>query len=305
MTNVFVDDSLRDDERRARLYSGDLLVRTGSKAVRDFVAFTKGLVEEAFPGRSPETAQYELPVEEFAQILAELKPRFIHHPESKRHLASILTEQGCDPDQTYFDVPRLRTSTSDDYLTTGIAYAFHPHRDTWYSAPMMQINWWLPIYEVCPENALAFHPRYFDQPVKNGSEQYNYYLWNRDSRHNAANQIGVDTRVQPKPLEPVELDPQIRPIPPVGGMTLFSGAQLHSSVPNSSGRTRYSVDFRTVHRLDVEQLGGARNIDSRSTGTSLRDFMRVSDLTRLPDDVIAPYDKGVSKEVLKYATASN
>ena len=96
-------------------------------------------------------------------MLAALKPAFIHHPESKRHLRAILVEHGCDPELTYFDVPRLRTSTSDDYLTTGIAYAFHPHRDTWYSAPMMQLNWWLPIYDVAPDNVVAFHPEYFDQ----------------------------------------------------------------------------------------------------------------------------------------------
>ena len=130
------------------LYAGDLFVHTGSPAIREFVAFTRGLVEDAFGGLDPETAQYDMDVEAYAAMLAQLKPAFIHHPESKRHLCAILAEHGCDPEDTYFDVPRLRTSTSDDYLTTGIAYAFHPHRDTWYSAPMMQVNWWLPIYDV-------------------------------------------------------------------------------------------------------------------------------------------------------------
>src|SRR4051794_8497035 len=187
--------------------------------------------------------------EDYAAILSDLKPKFIHHPKSKEHIQGLLGELGCDLGQTYFDVPRLRTSTSDDYLTTGIAYAFHPHRDTWYSAPMMQVNWWLPIYDVSPNNVVAFHPAYFDQGIANGSASYNYYQWNRDSRALAASQIGVDTRVQPKPEQPIELDPQIRPVPPVGGVMVFSGAQLHSSVPNVSGRTRISVDFRTVNRL--------------------------------------------------------
>jgi len=81
----------------------------------------------------------------------------------------------------------------------------------------------------------------------------------------------VDTREQPKPEEEVALDPQIRPVPPVGGMMVFSGAQLHSSVPNDSGRTRISVDFRTVNRADVEAGRGAPNVDSRCTGTTMRD----------------------------------
>jgi hypothetical protein len=294
---------MSDDERRARLFAGDLFVQLPSPATQEFVRFTRSMVEDAFGGMSPETAQYEMPVEKYAAVLADLKPAFIHHPESKTHLRAMLVEQGCDPDLTYFDVPRLRTSTSDDYLTTGIAYAFHAHRDTWYSAPMMQVNWWLPVYDVCEDNVVAFHPSYFDTGIKNGSENYNYYIWNRDSRGIAASQIGQDTREQPKPQEPID-DFQIRPVPPVGGIMIFSGAQLHSSVPNTSGRTRISVDFRTVHRLDVEQHGGAVNVDSHCTGTTLRDYLRVSDLERLPDDLIAEYDAGVNPEILKYAVYS-
>jgi hypothetical protein len=84
-------------------------------------------------------------------------------------------------------------------------------------------------------------------------------------------------------------------------MMVFSGAQLHSSVPNNSGRTRISVDFRTVHRADVEGNRGAPNVDSHCSGTTMRDYLRVSDLQRLPDDVIAPYDEGVPEELLAYA----
>jgi hypothetical protein len=219
-----------------------------------------------------------------------LKPLFIHHPRSKELVMAVLCELGCDPIKTYFDVPRLRSSTSNDYLTTGIAYAFHPHRDTWYSAPPCQLNWWLPVYDITQDNGLAFHPRYFDEPIKNGSRNYNYYAWNRTSRASAAQHIKVDTRVQPKPEEEIALDPQIRVIAPSGGITIFSGAQLHSSVPNTSGVTRFSIDFRTVHIDDVNNKTGAINQDSECTGTTLRDFLRVADLATLPEESIASYD---------------
>jgi hypothetical protein len=45
-----------------------------------------------------------------------------------------------------------------------------------------------------------------------------------------------------------------------------------------------------VHYDDVAQKHGAPNVDSHSTGTNLRDFMRGTDLARLPDDVIALYE---------------
>jgi hypothetical protein len=305
VTSVIVNSPRTDDERRHALYSGDIFVYTHSPAIQAFVDFTRGMIEDAFGGRDPETAQYDMDVMQYAAILGDLKPAFIHHPESKSHLRAILVEHGADPELTYFDVPRMRTSTSDNFLTTGIAYAFHPHRDTWYSAPMMQLNWWLPIYDVTPDNVVAFHPQYFDQGVANGSERYNYYAWNRDSRAIAASQIGEDTRDQPKPEEPIALEPQVRPVPPVGGAMVFSGAQLHSSVPNTSGRTRISVDFRVVHRADVEAGRGAVNVDSHCTGTTMRDYLRVSDLERLPAEVVAPYDAGVPQELLEYAIFGN
>ena len=65
---------------------------------------------------------------------------------------------------------------------------------------------------------------------------------------------------------------------------------MHSTVPNTSGFTRFSIDFRTVHLDDVKTESGAPNIDSECTGTTLRDYLRGTDLSRLPDDVVAPYD---------------
>ena len=105
---------------------------------------------------------------------------------------------GCDQADTYFDVPRMRSSTSDDFLTTGIAYAFHPHRDTWYSAPMCQLNWWLPISGLNADNGMAFHPTYWAKSLRNSSSIFDYQRWNQVNRFSAAKQIGTDTRPQPK-----------------------------------------------------------------------------------------------------------
>jgi hypothetical protein len=232
-----------------------------------------------------------MPVEKYVEILADLKPRFIHHPKSKQFIQGILEEFGCDLYKTYFDVPRLRTATSDGYLTSGIAYAFHPHRDTWYSAPFSQLNWWLPVYEIQSENSLAFHPRYWTQPLRNGSNRYNYYKWNEESRKNAAKHIKTDTRDQPRPEEPVELDPQTRLVCKAGGIILFSGSQLHSTVPNTAGRARFSIDFRTVHLDDVAAKNGAPNIDSACTGTTLRDFRCGADLSPMSEELVLPYDQ--------------
>src|SRR5713226_5777619 len=283
MNAILIDAPLTDAKRRELLYRGQLLVYSPTPSSLALVDFARKMAEEAFRPLNPETAQFHLTVERYAAILADLKPKFIHAPESKKCIQGILREVGADPEKTFFDVPRMRTSTSDDYLTVGIAYAFHPHRDTWYSAPMCQINWWLPIYPIVPENAMAFHPRYWSQAVRNGSAEYNYVEWNLSSRQNAAQFIKQDTRKQPKPEEPMEMDTQIRVIAPPGGVLLFSAAQMHSSVPNNSGKTRFSIDFRTVNVDDVAARRGARNVDSACTGTTMGDDLRGADLTHLPE----------------------
>lgn len=290
MNTVFSNPSVDDDSRRQNLYNGQVVVCSATPGSVAFTEHARQLIADAFGDRDPQTAQFHMPVEEFASVLTELKPRFIHHVRSKELIRSVLAEFGCDLEQTYFDVPRLRTSTSDDYLTSGISYAFHPHRDTWYSAPFCQINWWMPIFSVVPENVMAFHPRYWSQPVRNGSRRYDYYEWNRTSRQTAAQHIKNDTRDQPRPEEPVELDPQVRVVPEAGGVLMFSGNQLHSTVPNTSGRTRFSIDFRTVYLPDVVNRREAPNIDSECTGTTLRDFLRASDLVRMPEDVALAYE---------------
>lgn len=278
-----------DDARRRELYKGSLFVHSPCPSALKLCRLAQNLIEKAFYPLDPLRIQETLLVEKCAETLAVLKPEFIHHVESKRYIQGMLTELGCDLEKTYFDVPRMRTAFPNEYLKSGIAYAFHPHRDTWYSAPFCQINWWMPIYPPSSENCMTFHSRYWDQPIKNGSRQYDYAKWNRESRHSASQHIKTDTREQPKSEEPVELDPQIRLVCNVGGVFLFSAAHLHSTVPNTSGLTRYSIDFRTVHFDDVCRRSGAPNLDSACTGTTMGDYLRGTDFSQLPEEVIALY----------------
>jgi hypothetical protein len=296
VNTVYIDDSAPDELRRERLYQGQLFVfspRPSSKALSDHA---REMIEEAFGDVDPLRAQYSMPVEQYVEICAPLKPAFIHNDKTRELVRNVIEDFGCDLEDIYQDVPRLRMVTSDGYLTSGVGFAHHAHRDTWYSAPMCQLNWWLPIYDIASESSMAFHPRYWDTPVKNGSSEFNYYEWNSTGRKDASKHIKSDTRKQPKPEEPLELDPQIRCVVPAGGIVLFAAAQLHSTVPNTSGIARYSIDFRTVSRSDLEHGRSAPNIDSEPRGTSLRDFVRASDREPLPDELIERYDDAEARE---------
>lgn len=293
MTGVLLDPPRSDETWRSEIYDGRIIILSPIPEMRAVIEHTRAMVEEAFAPLDPQRAHESLPVEKCVEILAKLKPSYIHHPRTKQLIQDALCAFGCSPDKTYQDVPRLRCAFPSYYLTTGIAYAHHPHRDTWYSAPMCQFNWWSPIYEFVAENGMAFHPRYWARGVKNGSGDFNYYRWNAESRKNAAQHIGSDTRVQPHAEEPLELEPEVRFVVPPGGAIVFSGAQLHSTVPNTTNTVRWSIDFRTVNFDDVVGRRGAPNTDSASTGTSLRDFLRVADFAPIPETVVTQFDDGV------------
>lgn len=291
LDSLLFDSNVEDAVRRQSLYDGQIFVFSPRSSTVALCEHAQRFIEKAFSGVDPRTAQYNMPVESFVSICAPLKPRFIHDPKTIHLVRRVVAEFGCDVNDTYVDVPRLRMVTHGGYLTSGVGYAHHPHRDTWYSAPMCQLNWWLPIYGFDRQSSMAFHIRYWDEAVRNGSARFDYGEWNANGRKNAAQHITTDTRVQPKPEEELDLQPQIRIVCPPGGVILFSAAQLHSTVANTSGFTRFSVDFRTLSLSDVTARRGAPNVDSLPSGTSLGDFRRAADLQAMPSDVVQAYEK--------------
>lgn len=292
MVSVLYNPDYFRRERLDALYGGRILIFAPSPESLAFAAHARSMIEQAFEGLEPRRAQYDIDVHEFVRRFAPLKREFIHHPASMVAIRSLMQHLDGDAEDTYLDVPRLRVATSDGYLTSGVAYAHHPHRDTWYSAPLAQINWWMPIYDFPAGAGMAFHPRYWSEGVPNTSGDFNYYAWNTQGRADAHKHVTSDTRVQPHAVVPLELEPAVEYVVPAGGLIAFSAAQMHSTVPNNSGVSRWSVDFRTVACSDLRAGRAAPNVDSSPTGTSLRDFVRMRDFAPMPDDVVAAYDVG-------------
>jgi hypothetical protein len=98
----------------------------------------------------------------------------------------------------------------------------------------------------------------------------------------------------------------VRLVVPAGGIILFSGAQMHSTVRNETSLARWSIDFRTVNLDDLANCRGPAIPDSASTGTSLRDFRRVVDFEPMPDEIVAMYDNApVSDGVAVFAPGTD
>jgi hypothetical protein len=282
--NIFVDPDASSDDLRQQLYAGNLVILTRLQALKDFVEYTRDELTELFRPHDPEHVHEHINPPEMAKILGSWKPRFIHSERSRKLVRAIIAEAGFPAEGTHYDLPKPRTSFPTGHLTTGVAFAFPWHRDVWYSAPAQQINWWLPVFPVCDDNAMSFDLASFDQAVPNSSGTFDYYR-NNAARVTTATQVTREVQARPGALNH---DPghELIILPAPGEVLLFSGAQLHASIPNTSGRARFSVDFRTVDVGDLIAGRGARLVDVHCTGTAIRDFINVADESRFGEQTV-------------------
>lgn len=279
-----------DDARRERVFGGDFYLYTDLAASQALCRHARDMVAEAFDGLDPERAQFELSVEEFIRRVGPLKSAFTNGSTTKELCQRFIAELGCDMERTYFDLPRLRVVPSDNFLTSGVSYAYKAHRDTWYAHPRQLLNFWIPVFPVVGQNTMSMFVGYFDKPVDNASEVFDYDDWVANSRFAAAKQVKAENRPHPVPRQAIDTHSEIRIAGGMGDAMLFSTCHLHATAPNTSGVTRFSTDLRTVNLDDVLGGKGPANVDSRATGTTLGDFLRASDLapldvTALPETV--------------------
>jgi len=281
-----------DIELRA-IFAGQITLIPPTPAGLALCDHARRMVEEVFAPFDPRTAQHELSVDEFVERAAIVKPRFIHDPETRRLQKAYLAELGFDPVRTFLDVPRMRVVSADGYLTSGVGHKQPPHRDTWWSAPMQQIQFWMPLFPMSRECSMEFYPHYVESGVENSSGDFNIYAWNAHGRAKAAqHREGEDKRGIPQPFDALEHPGAVQVVLPVGGAVIFSANQLHATTDNVTGMTRFSIDFRIVDEEHVREGAGAVNVDNASTGTALRDFRRIADDAQLGEDLVARYDSG-------------
>jgi hypothetical protein len=284
MNNFIVDPQMSADDLRQELYSGSLVILTRLRSLADFVDYTRDELTALFRPYDPEHVHEHIEPGEMAKILGVWKPHFIHSERSRKMVRAVIEEAGFAAEHTHYDLPKPRTSFPKGHLNTGVAFAFPWHRDAWYSAPSQQINWWLPIMPVRADNAMHFDLPSFDQVVPNTSGDFDYYQ-NNASRLTTASSVTKEKQARPGAVDhnPANV---ITPLPAPGEVLLFAGAQLHASVPNTSGLARYSVDFRTVDVRDLMAGRGAPLVDAHCTGTAIRDFISVADESNFDEETV-------------------
>ncbi|MCR9141920.1 MAG: hypothetical protein NXI24_06680 [bacterium] len=174
-----------------------------------------------------------------------------------------------------FDGPRLRVVPHDGFRVPAAAPAYYVHRDTWFANPVGQWNWWIPVFDTPAGRGFRIYPECFDRSVPNNSGEFDLNEWNRaggfqsgkagDSAADAARQV----HPRPNPEWAGEnLEGAGRGLAiegRAGDCVLFSAQHLHGTIPNASGRTRFSVELRSVRPGDS---GTPRETDNRSRGST-------------------------------------
>jgi hypothetical protein len=271
-----------DRDRRDSIFAGNLFVYGPRPSTLALSSVSRRILEQRF-GPDPAWAQQRMSESTFSEnFTAAARSLSLVVLE----LASaIVADFGCDRATTFVGSPTLVATTGHGFLAHGLGIAQHPHRDTWYAASPSQLNWWIPQYDVDAGASFAFHTQYWDSPIRNTSSEFQYDQWYE------VNQIGQsgfrrDTLLDPRPVDPIDLFPELRITCPAGGAILSSVSQLYSAVPNETLKTHFGVHFQTVSESDLEAGYGASDPDAATLGSSLSSFVRCSDLSPIPDSLV-------------------
>jgi hypothetical protein len=282
------ENDIPDGERRTSIFGGDFFVYGPRRSTLALCEYAREVTEQML-GFEPSWAQQRMTETEFLVLFKGALRNFSRRQAVVDLVASVVSDLGCDPSQTYMSYPELTAITGQGFLAQGIGGPRHPHRDTWYAAPPSQLNWWISLYDADASSSVAFHPRYWDWPVANSSIDFDFEQW-EDA--DATCDTGTATLGQPRPLETVVLDPEIRIASPAGGLIMFSSAQLYSIVPNDSLNTYFATHFQTVNEADLIEGSGALNLDAEARGTSLSRFVRCDDFSPISAELIEGAARG-------------
>ncbi len=172
------------------------------------------------------------------------------------------------------------TLSGSTLAETGLLPLFSIHRDTFYANPQSQINLWLALHDVGPEDSFHFYPQCFDEAVANDSHLFNYDIWKEDVGFgkSQSNHAEGKKALYPRALDEAALQDPAAFSLKEGEAIAFAAAHLHGTNPHCCPGTRFSLDMRAVEVEDL-QAGGlqAPNRDNQSQGSSLQDYLMLKD----------------------------
>jgi hypothetical protein len=258
------------------VYDGDVFLAPPTDASQRLVAAARAGLAEALdcaPDDVRDVPQ-QISNDELFRRIGALRKELYLEPRFHDAIRDVIAAYDFDPARVAFDPLRLRVIRHRGHENPLAAPVYHPHRDTWYAHPRALIAWWIPLDDLAEHETFVFYPDRFAAPVANDSEIFDYDDWVRDGWELKIGwqKLGTDARF-PRSAPGVDGGRAVGFACRAGENLVFSGAQFHATLPQATGRTRYSLDFRIVDLDDHAAGAGAPNVDNRSRGSALRDYV--------------------------------
>ncbi|MFA5503860.1 MAG: phytanoyl-CoA dioxygenase family protein [Vulcanimicrobiota bacterium] len=251
---------LRSERSLQSLFSGALLTREYGPAGFALLEQAQQCVQHFFGATPEKLSAFDL------KTCLERARKTVREPGFRSLTEGLIKELGFSGPGLMLDDLRLRAVSPGLQDNPQAEAVFYAHRDTWYGNPSCQINLWLPLQKVDPSNSFRFYLDDFESEIENDSARF-------QSGHFRG--FGclepVHTQVYPRATkEPGGRvhDVSMRP----GEVLLFSAAHLHQTLPNLSGKVRFSLDCRFFFEQHLQQKRGAPDRDNRSHGLVLGDY---------------------------------
>jgi hypothetical protein len=263
---------------RRAVYGGAVFLAAPTPASVRLAADARAALADAL-GCAPAAirdAPGAMPNEELFARIGPLRRALYLDAPYRAAVRDVVAACGHDPARIAFDPLRLRVILHRGHENPLAAPVYHPHRDTWYAHPRALIAWWIPLDDLAEHETFVFYPERFATPVANDSEVFDYADWVRDGWELKIGwqklSAGAEARY-PRAAPGIDGGRPVGFACRRGENLVFSGAHLHATLPQVTGRARFSLDFRIVD-LDDHGAGlGAPDVDNRSRGSSLVDYV--------------------------------
>ncbi len=267
-----------DRPRGERIFRGELIVFRSVTAVSDLIAHADAMIHAAFAPHDPLTAHTALKPAVYTETAETLIGDFEKDADVRALYRAALAAAGVDPGRVYWDRLRLRIQPPGESHMSRRVMNLPPHRDSWGSNVLAQINWWAPIYPLTARRTLVIYPAHWDKPIANTSAEWDYH------ELRARRRCGGDSYpLLPVATGDVDTTGAWAAVVDSGDLLCFSGAQLHASVANTTGVARFSTEVRTVGLDDLRAGRAAPDVDGAAPHRPLEWFTRISDGAPLTD----------------------
>lgn len=276
MTFVVRTRPERDAELRRAMYDGTVFLLPATDASRALVGLARARLQDEL-GDDPRGAHARMSDEELFLRIGRLRRELYLEEHAQKLLRDMAASVGFDRRETAFDPARLRVIAHGAADNPRAAPVYYAHRDTWYAHPSSVVTIWTALDDLPADETFVFYPERFREPVANDSEIFDYDAW-------VARGWSLKIGWQDREASMKARYPQVLGTEPYGReegfscrqgeILLFSGAHFHRTLPQTRGRTRFSLDARLVQLDDHARGLGAPNVDGRSTGSALPDYVQ-------------------------------